>query len=261
MRAILDRDRAWAAWALCLSGQDEWPHVRFWRDDATGAALWVLDHPRWGGAVHTFASVSAGSDPGESDADNGGADFDVLVRAVSFPRRAFLKILPAARPALVQRYRLDRLEPIVRMSVVPAAFRPPAGVPLGEPFGLEHGAELARLYTGWPEAAFGIGRLHRRYRYWGIREAGELVAVAEHVLRSPERDLAIVQGIYIVPCCRGRGLAQAVTAGLTAQLFSEGARDVVLDVRAGNAPAIAAYARLGYQRWGEFLGGPADLAG
>ena len=253
-RAFLQRDRAWAAWALCISGRDDWPRVHFWRDRTTGAALWVLDHPRWGGAVHTFWTGPGGTDPSAA-----GAGLDAVVRAALLPRRAFLKLLPDARASLEVRYRLDRLEPIVRMHVTPATFRPPDGAPPSEPLGPEHGAELARLYAGWPEAGFGAGRLHRGYRYRGIRQDGELVAVAEHVLRSPERDMAIVQGVYVEPRWRGRGLARAVTAGLTAQLFAEGARDVVLDVRVGNRAAIAAYARLGYRRWGQFLGGPADL--
>jgi ribosomal protein S18 acetylase RimI-like enzyme len=45
---------------------------------------------------------------------------------------------------------------------------------------------------------------------------------------------------------------------MTEQLLEEGARDVVLDVRAENLPALAAYAGLGYGCWGTFLGGPAD---
>ena len=249
VRAIVDRDRAWAAWALCISGRDDWPHVRFWLDRATGAALWVLDHPQWGGAVHTFGtgpSVAA-------------AGLDAVVGAAPLPRRAFLKLAHEARPALERRYRLDRLEPIVRMHVTPASFRPPAEAPSSEPLGPDDGDELARLYAGWPEAGFGIGRLRRGYRYRGIRQRGELVAVAENALRSPERDVAIIQGVYVDSRWRGRGLARAVTAGLTVQLFAEGARDVALDVRAGNAAAVAAYTRLGYRRRCEFLGGPADL--
>ena len=250
MRAILDRDRAWAAWALCLSGRDDWPHVRWWRDRTAGAALWVLDHPRWGGAVHTF-----GTDPRAP-----GAGLEAIVEAVTLPRRAFLKLMPEARSALGARYRLDRLESIVRMHLRPADFRSPAEAPPDEALGPEHGPELARLYAGWPEAGFGPGRLRRGYRYRGIRQHGELVAVAEHVLRSPERGVAIVQGVYVAPRWRGRGLARAVTAGLTAQLLAEGARDVVLDVRTGNSAAIAAYTGLGYRRRCDFLGGPADLS-
>ena len=248
-RVVLDRDRAWAAWALCISGRDDWPHTRLWRDQSTGAALWILDHPRWGGAVHTL-----GTDPSVP-----GAGLDAIVGVVTLPRRAFLKLMPEARSALGARYRLDRLEPIVRMHLTAAEFRPPAGAPPDEPLGPRDGPELARLYAGWPEAGFGPGRLQRGYRYHGIRQRGELVAVAEHVHHSPEGGVAIVQGVYVAPRWRGRGLARAVTAGLTAQLLAEGARDVVLDVRAGNSAAIAAYTGLGYRRRCDFLGGPADL--
>lgn len=245
VRAFLERDRPWSAWPLCSLGRDDWPHVRFWLDEPAEAALWVFDHPRWGGSVQTFGA---------------GPALDALVGAASFPRRAFVRATTGAAPALGGRYRLDRLEPIVRMHVDPASFRPPDDAPAAEPLGPKSGPELARLYAGWPEARFHVGRLHQGYRYQGIRLDGRLVAVAENVLRSTELAIAIVQGVYVDPRWRGRGLARTVTGALTAQLFTEGARDVVLDVRAGNLAAIAAYDRLGYRRWGEFLGGPAGPA-
>jgi ribosomal protein S18 acetylase RimI-like enzyme len=243
VRAFLEHDRTWAAWPLCSLGNDDWPHVRLWLDQPTGAALWTLNHPWWGGAVQTFGS---------------GPALDTLVHMATLPRRAFVRLLPEARAALDPRYRLDQLEEIVRMAVSPTSFRPTADAPAAEPLGPRHGPELARLYAGWPAARFHVGRLHRGYRYQGIRQEGQLVAVAENVLRSAEDGLAIVQGVYVHPRWRGRRLAQAVTAALTAQLFAEGARDVVLDVRATNLAALAAYTRLGYRRWGTFLGGAAD---
>ena len=242
VRAFLQRDRPWAAWALCSLGPDDWPHVRFWNDGAAGVALWVFDHPWWGGAVHTFGS---------------GPALDALSRAASLPKRAFLRLAPEARAALSGRYRLDRLESIVRMHVTPATFRPLEG-PVAERPGPDSGAELARLYAGWPESRFHVGRLRRGYRYRAIRIRGRLVAVAENAIRSREEGVAIVQGVYVHPGWRGRGLGRAVTGAMTEQLFEEGARDVVLDVRAENLPALAAYAGLGYGCWGTFLGGPAD---
>ncbi|MBA2449400.1 MAG: GNAT family N-acetyltransferase [Chloroflexi bacterium] len=242
VHAFLERDRPWSAWALCSLGVNDWPHVRFWLGETDGTALWAYDHPRWGGSLQTFGS---------------GPALEALVRAVPLPPRAFARLTSATRPSVETRYRLDRLEPIVRMWVTPAALRPTPDAPPAEPVGLESSAELARLYAGWPASHFSIRRLHEGYRYRGIRHRGVLVAVAENVLRSTEHGLAIVQGVYVEPRWRGRGLARAVTAALTTHLFEEGARDVVLDVRAENQAALAAYTRLGFHRWGTYLGGPA----
>jgi len=241
-RAFFERDRPWAAWALSSLGADDWPASRLWVDDATGVGVWTYDHPVWGGAVTTFG---------------GGAALDALLRTVDLPRRAFVKAMPPARAALAARYRFEWLDPLVRMATTSATFRPPDAAPPSVPLGAEHGAELARLYAGWPESRFHVGRLGHGYWYQGIREGGRLVAVAESGIRAPDEGVAIVQGVYVDPARRGRGLARAVTAALTLRLFGAGARDVVLDVRAENAAALAAYDRLGYTVHANFLGGPA----
>ena len=52
--------------------------------------------------------------------------------------------------------------------------------------------------------------------------------------------------MYIRPQCRGQGLAKQVTGAVTAELL-ERVEQVVLNVRADNAPAIAVYHALGYR--------------
>jgi ribosomal protein S18 acetylase RimI-like enzyme len=239
-RAFFERDRPWWAWALCSLGSADWPYARLWLDAPSGAAIWAFDHPRWGRAIHTFGH---------------GPALEGLIATARLPRSAYLRTWPEAHGALGARYRLDRLEPIVRMQITPALFRPPTDAPPAVVLGPSDGPELARLYAGWPETRFHVGRLRQGYRYLGVREDGQLVAVAENVLRSREEQLAIVQGVYVEPGRRGHGLARAVTAAMTARLFAEGARDVVLDVRANNAAGLGAYARLGYRRHRDFLGG------
>ena len=240
-RAYFERDRPWAAWALSSLGAEDWRYVRLWVDEATRAGLWTFDHPYWGGAVHTFG---------------GGDALLALIRTADLPRRAFVKAMPWARAALLARYHFDWLDPIVRMVVTADTFRPAVDAPPSEPLGAEHGDELARLYAGWPESRFHVGRLRHGYWYEGIRDTGRIVAVAENGIRCVEECVAVVQGVYVDPGWRGRGLARAVTAALTARLLAAGARDVVLDVRAENAPARAAYDRLGYRVHAEFVGGP-----
>lgn len=242
-RAFLRRDVPLWAWPLCTLGAREWPFVRLWVDDPDRpeAGLWVFDHPTWGGSVQTFGPP---------------ATLEPMLRSVMLPRRAFVRLLPAARSLLTARFRFDWLEPIVRMHVTPETLVEPPSARLVEPLGQADAAALAALYAIWPESRFRTSRLRLGYRYVGIRDDDRIVAVAEQVLGTREDGLAVVQGVLVDPAWRGRGLAGAVTAALTARLFADGARDVVLDVRESNLPALAAYARIGYRRHVTLLAGP-----
>ena len=242
-RAFLRQDVPLWAWPLCTLGPREWPYARLWVDDADRpeAGLWVFDHPSWGGSVQAFGRPST---------------VDRMLRGVRLPVRAFVRMMPAARSLLTARYRFDWLEPIVRMHVTPETLVEPPQARLVEPLGQADAGALTSLYAVWPESRFHTSRLRQGYQYVGIREGDRIIAVAEQVLAAREDGLAVVQGVLVDPAWRGRGLAGAVTAALTARLFADGARDVVLDVRESNLPALAAYARIGYRHHLTLLAGP-----
>lgn len=242
-RKFLRRDLALWAWPLCTLGPREWPFVRLWVDDPRRlkAGLWVFDHPSWGGSVQAFGPETT---------------LQEMLPSVRLPGRAFVRMLPPARALLTGRFRFDWLEPIVRMHVTPETLIEPPQMHLAVSLGQLDAQALATLYAVWPESRFQPSRLRMGYQYMGIRERGRLVAVAEHVLTARDDGIAVVQGVLVDPACRGRGLAAAVTAALTRKLFEDGARDVVLDVRESNVPALAAYARIGYRQHVTMLAGP-----
>lgn len=242
-REFLRRDAPLWAWPLCTLGAREWPFVRLWVDDQDGpeAGLWVFDHPGWGGSVQGFGETVI---------------LERMLRSATLPGRAFVRILPPARSLVTTRYRFDWLEPIVRMHVTPETLVEPPHLELVEPLGQADASALAALYAVWPESRFQTSRLRQGYRYVGVREGDRIVAVAEHVLAAREVGLGVVQGVLVDPAWRGRGLAAAVTAALTRELFRAGMGDVVLDVRENNLPALAAYARIGYRRHVTLLAGP-----
>jgi hypothetical protein len=66
-----------------------------------------------------------------------------------------------------------------------------------------------------------------------------------------EAGLAVVGNVLTQADHRGRGLAKAVTSAVTAELLRY-CDQVVLNVRADNPPAIAAYRRLGYEEYCRF---------
>lgn len=243
-RAFLLRDAVLSAWPLCFLGSRDWPYVSFLADEAGAAGLWVLDHPWWGGSVQALGEPPA---------------LAPLVRGAALPGRAFARMLPRAQAVLAARYRFTWLDPIARMHVTPESLVMPDLADRASVLGADDGPALAALYAHWPESRFHVGRLRQGYRYVGVREGARLVAVAEHVLAGLDGTIAIVQGVLVDPRCRGRGLARAVTAAMSALLFEAGSSDVVLDVRESNASALAAYSAIGYRRHVTMLGGPGVL--
>jgi GNAT superfamily N-acetyltransferase len=105
--------------------------------------------------------------------------------------------------------------------------------------------DLNRLYglgfSAWiPSAAVSEGV------YFGIRVNGRLAAAAGTHVISRQAGLAVVGNVLTHSEHRGRGYAKAVTSAVTNELLRY-CDHVVLNVRADNPPAIAAYRRLGYQ--------------
>jgi ribosomal protein S18 acetylase RimI-like enzyme len=166
----------------------------------------------------------------------------VLAGAVR-SRTAYLACLPHALHAASDSFRIDPGPLMARMWVDAAAFRPHEGdcVRLD---GRDVG-ELNRLYelglTSWlPSDSIDTGV------YFGIRRNGRIVAAAGTHVISRDAGLAAVGNVFTHRDHRGRGYAKAVTSAVTAELLRT-CRQVVLNVRTDNPPALAAYAALGYR--------------
>ena len=89
--------------------------------------------------------------------------------------------------------------------------------------------------------------------YYGVRDAGELVAVAGTHVLTP--GAAAVGNVYVRHDARRRGLAARVTAAVARALRERGIETIVLNVRQDNATAIRVYEKLGFVVHGEFLEG------
>jgi ribosomal protein S18 acetylase RimI-like enzyme len=86
--------------------------------------------------------------------------------------------------------------------------------------------------------------------YRGLRDAGELVAVAGTHVLTPK--VAAIGNVYVRHDARGRGLGGRVTAAVALELRRRGIKTIVLNVNQKNVAAIRTYQRLGFVVHGKF---------
>jgi ribosomal protein S18 acetylase RimI-like enzyme len=251
IRAFLETDRLFAAYALCDLEDREFSRTR------------------WGGAFDgdrlvAIAMEYSGITPQPLFVMGAEDGIEAVLRDLVRPRAAYVAALEESLPAVGAIYRLDPGPPMVRMWVDRSRFRPfPADVRRLLPADI---GELNRLYqlgfASWlPSSSIAEGV------YYGIRVGGRLVAAAgTHVIGRDAR-LAVVGNVLTHVDYRGRGFATAVTGAVTQELLRS-CDQVVLNVRSDNPPALQAYRKLGYtehvrfeERLAHRIGSPlADLA-
>ena len=229
LRSFLEQDRLYAAYAICDLEEHEFSRTRWglaWDGDAPIAL--VLEYS---GPTPQPLFVMGRLD-----------GIEVVLRDVVHPRVAFVAAPAAVLPAVATAYRIDPGPSMVRMWVDRERFRPyPATVQRLLPVEI---GDLNRLYqlgfASWlPASTIAEGV------YYGLRVNGQLVSAAgTHVISRTAR-LAVVGNVLTHADFRGRGFATAVTGAVTAELLRS-CDQVVLNVRADNPPALAAYRRLGY---------------
>ena len=229
LRQFLERDRLFAAYAICDLDEREFGKTRW------GIAL--VD-----GEPVAVALDYSGPTPQPLFVMGRTDGIAAILRSVVRPRVAYCAMLPESLPAVGSLYRLEPGPPMVRMVVDKATFRPYRGdVQRLTPLDSGH---LNRLYqvgfASWlPAASIANGI------YYGLRVGGKLVAAAGTHVISPSARLGVVGNVLTHADHRGRGYATAVTSAVTEDLL-RGCDHVVLNVRSDNPPALAAYRRLGY---------------
>jgi ribosomal protein S18 acetylase RimI-like enzyme len=229
LRAFLEQDRLFAAYALCDLEDREFGRTR------------------WGGAYQGDRLVAlvleySGMTPQPMFVMGREDGIDAILRDLIRPRAAYLATLTETLAVVKAHYRVDPGPQMVRMWVDRARFRPyPADVRRLLPVEI---GELNRLYqlgfASWlPSSSIADGV------YYGIRAGGRLVAAAGTHVVSPEARLAVVGNVLTHVDYRGRGYATATTGAVTAELLRT-CDQVTLNVRADNPPALQAYRRLGF---------------
>jgi RimJ/RimL family protein N-acetyltransferase len=229
--AYLRTDRRYAAYALGdLDGAS--------RDRCT----WGMAHDD-GGRPVALAMHQEGLIPQPLFLMGDPAGCHEVLASVIRPRDAYFLGTAAHDLAIADLYELDPALALLRMAVDEASFTPFAGP--AERLGPGDVDDLNRLYQlgfrgGFPPTVLEGGV------YYGVRVRGRLVSAAgTHVINVRE-GVAVVGNVMTHVDFRGHDLAKMVTSAVTAELLQR-VGDVALNVHADNAPAITAYARLGYR--------------
>lgn len=235
LRSFLERDRLYAAYAICDLEDREFSRTRW------GVA-------QQGEDVVAVALEYSGMTPQPVFLMGDPDGLEAILRDVIRPRAAYLAALPELIPTVEHFYRVDPGPPMVRMWVDKSTFRPyPATVQRLLPSEI---GDLNRLYqlgfAAWlPSSAIAEGI------YYGIRVNGTLVAAAGTHVISERARLGVVGNVLTAVDYRGRGFATAVAGAVTAELLRS-CDQVVLNVRSDNPPALNAYRRLGFAEYARF---------
>lgn len=245
IRALLETDRRWAAYAL---GDLEPPHAEFseWRTTPHASALLLLYRRVTPTVLFTLGTA---------------AQLRPLLEQLTEPE-LFLLVRPDILPVLKERYTIETEIPMWRM-VLNASRFPPVTSAQATRLGLAHVPALYALFedgraTG-EEPDFFFPALVAEGAFFGIWEGEALVAAAGTHLVSDNLSVAAVGCVYVRRDKRGQGLGRAVTHAVSAHLLARGLQTIVLNVKQVNTPAIRVYENLGYERYCAFYEGTAAL--
>lgn len=229
--AFLRTDRRYAAYALGdLDGQNR------------GRCTWGIAYDDRGRPV-ALAMHQEGLVPQPLFLMGEPAGCHEVLASVIRPRDAYFLGTERLDRAVADLYELESPVELLRMVVDAGSFRPFAGpaerlLP-GDIEDLNHLYQLG-FRGGFPAAILEDGI------YFGVRARGRLVSAAgTHVINRAE-GVGVVGNVMTHIDYRGHDFAKMVTSAVTAELLNV-VSDVALNVHADNAPAIAAYERLGYR--------------
>jgi ribosomal protein S18 acetylase RimI-like enzyme len=245
IRLILERDRAWALYAL---GDLEPPHAAFaeWRCAADDSALVLLYREFSVPVLFTFGPPASLAPLLEEIAD----------------RELYLSIRPELLPVIERRYTVRAVTPMWRMVLEPATFSGTTPDNVARLTTHDFDA-LEALYADGAathEAPdFFIRPQLERGVFYGVPDGVALTAAGGTHLVSSSFSLGAIGNVYVRADWRGRGLGRAVTAAVAAELLQMGIQTIALNVKQENATAIHMYERLGFRRYGAFYEGVATL--
>jgi ribosomal protein S18 acetylase RimI-like enzyme len=248
LRALLETDRPWAAYALGDLAPEMFPHCE-WRVAPDPARALLLLYRAFDTPV-LFAL-------GEAE------PVRRLLAEIRHEPRLYLSLRPEILPLVKADYVVRDEMLMWRMLLDPtrAALAADAGT---RRLGPDDVPALQALYAdGAAEGTapdFFYPEMVTRGVFYGFHESGALVAAAGTHLVAASESVAAVGNVYTRRDCRGRGFAGRVTGAVTAELKRLGIRTIALNVAQHNTAAIRVYERLGFARYCPFYEGLAERA-
>ena len=251
VRATLNRDRVWAAYAI--------------GDLAPGFA----EHCEWyspGGNSTALILLYRGFEPPILFAMGTAAELRPLFGEIRVSEVS-LHIRAEAIEAMAGLYTVSEQRIMRRMSLDPDRFKPAHtddstnGVKVIGEADLE--AVMALYEDGHVRnegPTFFSAAMLQQSTFRGIWEDGALIAIAGTHLYSAELGVCAIGNVYTRSDRRGRGLAGQVTSAVVAHALTERVPTIVLNVAEHNLSAQRVYERLGFEIFGEFLEGAAKRA-
>lgn len=240
IRAILETDRIWSAYALADLDPSETPNSR-----------WLVGR-------HAVVLVYQGTDPPVLFAQGDPAGLEASFREIE--RGEYAYSLTGTQRELIR----DRLQPwqeqrMWRMSLKPEEFPGITGddvVPLGP----DDEAEIVALFADnadRPDAFY--PRQLDQGTFFGIRRDGDLVSVAGTHIVSRVYGIGAVGNVFTRPDLRSRGLGTRATAAVVDRLLGMDLRTIVLNVAMDNHAAQASYRKLGFWPYCGYYEGLAEV--
>jgi RimJ/RimL family protein N-acetyltransferase len=245
IRALLETDRAWAAYALADLAPGFFEHCE-WRGLHEPAPAIILLYR----AFEIPVLVTVGALPAIAS----------LLEEIGDEPDIYLSIRPEVMPLIKARYHVLAEAPMWRMVLDSAAFQAPRANAAVRLTAADLPA-LQQLYADGDARGeapdFFSPEMVEQGVFFGVREGEALVAAAGTHLYTPAESVGTVGNVYTRRDRRGQGLAGDVTQSVTAELLRLGLQTIVLNVAQPNAAAIQVYERLGFQRYTAFYEGHA----
>ena len=228
LRALLERDRDWSAYALAdLDPKEDEKSSWLFNQDAV-----VLIYRGLSPAV-----LFTCGDP-----------LQLKPLLTDIPPERFIYLLKIEHKELLATcLQVEAEEIMYRMVLQPEAF---PGIPAGEVAALTSADQpaietLFADHLDQPDAFY--PEQLQEHPFFGIREGNELVSIAGIHIISEWAGVAAVGNVFTRPDLRGQGLGTRATAALVQDLLDSGFETIVLNVSTENQSAIRCYSKLGFE--------------
>jgi ribosomal protein S18 acetylase RimI-like enzyme len=248
IRAALDRDRTWSAYAIGDLDPARLPDCSWYAPDDDADTLVLLYRG------FTPPILFAIGDP---------ALLSRVFAMLDAPMVS-LHLLPEAVDALPPAYIATDTHPMWRMTVSAESFCPVDAYQDVEALDLSDAEAVAELFAhareGGEEPQFYKPSMLAEGAFRGIREGNDLVAVAGAHLFSPALGVCTIGNVYTRRDRRRRGLAACVTSAVVRSALAASISTIVLNVSQANDAARRVYEQLGFGVHCAFVEGEARLA-